>query len=87
MLVAPFHFIFNLIQLPVRRRVIFMVETRQGRKSMPSIKPEDLTGKINSSHICTETEEILKLFMTMSSTMQINRENKIKELDQKDSVI
>ena len=54
---------------------------------MPSIRPEDLTAKINSSHISTETKEILKLFMAMFSTMQIDRENKIKELDQKVSVI
>ena len=60
-----------------------MVETRLGRKTMPSVKPDDLTAKINSSHITTETKEILKLFMAMFSTIQLERDNKIKELDQK----
>ena len=53
---------------------------------MPSLKPGHLTAKFNSSYIITETKEILKLFMAMFSTMQIDRENKIKELNQKVSV-
>ena len=53
---------------------MFMVETRHVGK--------DLTAKMNCSHVSTETKEILKLFMAMFSTMQIDRENKIRELDQ-----
>ena len=60
-----------------------MVETRLGKKTMPSVKPEELTAKINSSHISTETKEILKLFMAMFSTIQLDRDNKIKDLDRK----
>ena len=49
---------------------------------MPSVKPDELTAKINSSHISTETKEILKLLVAMFSTSQLNRDNKIKDLDQ-----
>ena len=51
--------------------------------SMPCVKPEELTAKINGSHISTETKEILKLFMGMFSTIQQDRDNKIKDLDKK----
>ena len=37
----------------------------------------------NSSHISSETKEILKLFMAMFSTIQLERDNKIKDLDKK----
>ena len=50
---------------------------------MPSVKPEELTAKNNSSYISTETKEILKLFMAMFSTIQLDRDNKIKDLDTK----
>ena len=60
-----------------------MLETRLGRKSMPSVKPDNFTAKINSSHMSTETKEILKLFKAMFFTIQLERDNKIKELDQK----
>ena len=62
---------------------LLMVETRQGKKTMPCVKPEELTAKTNGSHISTKTNEILKLFMAMFSTFQINRDNKIKDLDKK----
>ena len=58
-----------------------MVETRLGKRTMPSVKPDELTAKINSSHISSETKEILKLFMAMFSTIQLDRDNKIKDLD------
>ena len=60
-----------------------MVETRQGKKTMLCVKPEELTAKINGSHISTETKEILKLFVALFSTIQLDRDNKIKDLDKK----
>ena len=48
-----------------------MVETRLGKKTMPSVKPEELTAKINSSHISTESKEILKLFMWFEMFFEI----------------
>ena len=50
---------------------------------MPSVKTDDMTANINSSHITTETKQLLKLFMAMFSTIQLERYNKFKELDQK----
>ena len=50
---------------------------------MPSVKPEELKAKINISHISTETKEILKLIMAMFSTIQLDRDNKIKDLGRK----
>ena len=65
------------------RRNLFLVETRLGRKTMPSVKPDDLTAKIISFHISTETKETFKFFTAMFSTMQLDRDNKIEELHQK----
>ena len=50
---------------------------------MPSVKPDELTAKINSSHISSETKEILKLIMTMISTIQLDWHNRNKDLDKK----
>ena len=60
-----------------------MVETRLGKRTMPIVKPDELTAKINSSHISSETKEIMKLFIAMFSTIQLDRDNKIKDLDKK----
>ena len=58
-----------------------MVETRLSRKKhIPTIKTDDLSAKINSSHITTETKEIMKLFKVLLSSMQLDRHNKIKEI-------
>ena len=50
---------------------------------MSCVKPEELTAKITCSHISTETKEILKLFVALFSTIQQDRNNKIKDLDKK----
>ena len=61
-----------------------MVETRLRRKTMPSVKHDDLTAKKNSSHTSNDTKEILKLFTAMFFTIQLGRDNnQIKGLDQK----
>ena len=63
-----------------------MVETRLGKKVMPSVKPDDLTAEMKSSHIShisTEAKEIFNLFIPFFSTMQMDHDTKIKDLDQK----
>ena len=53
-----------------------MVETRLAKITMPSVKPDESAAKINSSHISSETKEILKLIMAMFSTTQLDRDKK-----------
>ena len=62
----------------------FMVETRRSKPNIVSVmKHEDLTAKINSSKITSETKELLKLFVAMFATLQLERDNKIKNIDKK----
>ena len=47
------------------------------------MKPEELTAKMNSSKITNETKKLLKLFVAMFSTQQLERDTKIKNIDKK----
>ena len=47
------------------------------------MKPEDLTAKIKSSEVTSESKELLKLNAAMFSTPQLKRETKIKNVDRK----
>ena len=61
-----------------------MVDGRRSRADMVSVmKPDDLTAKIISSKITSETKEILKLFVAMFSTLQLERDTRIKNIDMK----
>ena len=51
--------------------------------NMPPTKPEDLTARINSSQINSETKEILKLFLAMFTSLQLEHDLKIKTLEKK----
>ena len=44
---------------------------------------EELVTKITNSKMSTETKEIFKLFVSMFSTLQLERDNRISSLDQK----
>ena len=50
---------------------------------MPPTKPEDLTARINSPHMSSETKEIIKLFQAMFTSLQLERDSKIKTLEKK----
>lgn len=64
--------------------VCFMVETRHSKATiMPPTKPEDLSARINSSHMNSETKEILKLFLAMFTSLQLERDSKIKTIEKK----
>ena len=52
-----------------------MVGTRSSKANFVAVmKPENLTTKINSSKITSETENLLKLSVTMFSTLQLERD-------------
>ena len=52
-------------------------------KNMPPMRPEELTARINNSHMNSETKEILKLFKAMFTLLQLERNSKIKTLEKK----
>ena len=61
-----------------------MVDTRRSKANMVSVKmPEELTRYNNRSENTNETEELLKLFVAMFSTLQLKRDTKIKQIVKK----
>ena len=61
-----------------------MDDTRRSKANFVAVmKPEYLTAKIKSSKITSETKELIKLFVAMFSTLLLERDTNIKNIDKK----
>ena len=60
-----------------------MGETRHSKAIIMSTKPEDVTARNDSSNMNAENEEILKLFLAMFTSVQLERDTKIETIEKK----